>query len=526
MDPSSLTGIGVALLASAVIGALLGAAGHAALVSRRQLHRVARLLDHLASSAETGHDLDTRGIHDRRLRMSVDVLAASLADTWTLASTDPLTGTLSRQALLARLADEIERAERYRRNLSIVLIDLDHFKQLNDGYGHAAGDQVLHEVAGLLCASVRAVDVVGRYGGEEFMVVLPETDTDAAATLAEKLRRVAEAHSAAVGDGHKVGLTISAGVATAVGGHTIDLLIRDADAALYTAKALGRNKVYVFRDSGEGGLVRRAPIEATARELAVAVGRSAMLAAREALTDALNARRASAGRPSTLVAEMTDSLGRALGLPESEVERLRTASLLHDLGTLAVPEDILVSQGELGIRERRVMSEHPRIGQVVLEQAGALRDAATIVLHHHERFDGRGYPYGLAGHEIPVGARIVAVADAYEAMVAGRPYRPALSHGQALAELQAGAGSQFDPEIVDLVVTLFADGVPWSPATAGERPRDPAVASSEADAGRAGVDDADREPSPRAPSGRPRAGRTLTHARARVRDTPASHGDP
>jgi hypothetical protein len=113
------------------------------------------------------------------------------------------------------------------------------------------------------------------------------------------------------------------------------------------------------------------------------------------------------------------------------------------------------------------VSEHPKIGQVVLEQAGALRDAATIVLHHHEWFDGRGYPHGLAGREIPVGARIVAIADAYEAMVAGRPYRSPVAHEAALAELRRHAGIQFDPELVQLFITLFADGVPWAPSETG-----------------------------------------------------------
>jgi len=164
-----------------------------------------------------------------------------------------------------------------------------------------------------------------------------------------------------------------------------------------------------------------------------------------------------------MIAGMSTMLAQALELPPGEIERVHTASLLHDLGKLAIPDEILDNPGELNDREWRVVSEHPKIGQVVLEQAGALRDAATIVLHHHEWFDGRGYPHGLAGQEIPVGARIVAIADAYEAMVAGRPYRSAVAHEAALAELRRHAGVQFDPELVQLFVTLFADGVPWSP---------------------------------------------------------------
>lgn len=462
-----MTELSVALVATALVGALAGAACYAVLVAGWQARRIGRLLDQLTDFAGGAHRLDTSTVRDRRLRASLDSLAGRLSDTWTLATTDLLTNVMNRQALLTRLADELERAGRYRRDLSIVLIDLDNFKRLNDGYGHAAGDKVLHEVAATLRSTVRAVDLVGRYGGEEFMIILPETDVDAAAALAEKLRRVVESRGAVLPEGHVIELTISAGVAGGNGDLRLDALIRDADAALYSAKALGRNQVYVFRELAEGGLIRRAPVEPAARELAVEVGRAAMAAAREALADVLGAQQGWAGRPSMMIAETATSVGRALGLPEGEIERIRTASLLHDLGKLAIPDEILSKPGELVEPEWRVVAEHPRVGQIVLEQAGALRDAAMIVLHHHEWYDGRGYPYGLAAHEIPVGARIVAIADAYEAMVAGRPYRPAISHQAALTELRRHAGVQFDPELVDVFTSLFADGVPWQPERAG-----------------------------------------------------------
>ena len=210
----------------------------------------------------------------------------------------------------------------------------------------------------------------------------------------------------------------------------LDALVRDADAALYSAKALGRNQVYVFRETGDEGTIRRAPITAEARTRAIDVGKAAMLAAQDALIDTLVGRAEWAGRPSTMIADASVALARAIDLPEGELERIRTASLLHDLGKLAIPEEILAKPGELAEPEWRVVTEHPKIGQVVLEQAGALRDAATIVLHHHEWFDGRGYPHGLAGTEIPVGARIVSIADAYEAMVSGRPV-PRRDHAPA-----------------------------------------------------------------------------------------------
>jgi HD-GYP domain-containing protein (c-di-GMP phosphodiesterase class II) len=265
-------------------------------------------------------------------------------------------------------------------------------------------------------------------------------------------------------DGGEICVTLSAGVAGGVGSVLrSDALVRDADAALYSAKALGRDQVFVFRETGDLDTVRRAPIAPEARSRALDVGREAMAAAQAALLDTLAGRPSWAGRPSTLISEASASLARAIALPAGELDRIRTASLLHDLGKLAIPDEILSKPGDLVASEWRVVTEHPKIGQVVLEQAGALRDAATIVLHHHEWYDGRGYPHGLAGTEIPVGARIVSIVDAYEAMIAGRPYRAAISHEAAIAELRRQAGVQFDPELVEVFAEIFADGVPWEP---------------------------------------------------------------
>ncbi|HEY4754045.1 MAG TPA: diguanylate cyclase, partial [Candidatus Limnocylindrales bacterium] len=407
---------------------------------------------------------DVGEIDDPHLRAAFGQLADRVAATWQAATVDPLTGIANRQAVLGRLDVELARATRYRRPLAIVMVDLDHFKRLNDTHGHAAGDAVLRQVAQRLADNVRSVDVIGRFGGEEFLAVLPETDADAAASLAEKLRRVVAGTPVRLSDGHEVTVTLSAGVAGGPGeALRPEILVRDADAALYSAKALGRNTVYVFRETGDTHTVRRSPIRAEARSAALDVGRAAMVAAQDALLATLAGRAPWAGRPSTLIAEASVAMARAIDLPEGELDRLRTASLLHDLGELAIPDEILAKPGDLAASEWRVVTEHPKIGQVVLEQAGALRDAAMIVLHHHEWFDGRGYPYGLAGVDIPVGARIVAICDAYEAMVGGRPYREAIPHDAAISELRRMAGTQFDPELVEVFAEQFAGGVPWAP---------------------------------------------------------------
>jgi response regulator RpfG family c-di-GMP phosphodiesterase len=216
----------------------------------------------------------------------------------------------------------------------------------------------------------------------------------------------------------------------------------------------------VYRQVDENSLVRRAPITHEHREAATAIGRWASDTATQALASVLAPQPHHRGRPSDMIAALATGMGLELGLPRDEIERIRIASLLHDLGKLAVPTEILDKPAALSDGEWQAIGEHPRIGQVILEQASALREAIPVVLHHHERYNGGGYPHGLRGNEIPLGARIVAVADAYHAMVHDRPYKAAQSHEEALAELRRHAGTQFDPDVVDLFCTIYAEGVP------------------------------------------------------------------
>ena len=256
----------LAALVVAFIGAVLGSVGFTATFGRRQMRRITALTEALADASDPASIVETDGLQDPKLRVAFGRLAARVSEAWTLATVDPLTGVLNRQALIGRIEAELDRASRYGRPLSIVLVDLDHFKRVNAAHGHSAGDTVLRDFAATLQANVRAVDIVGRYGGEEFMLVLPETDADAAATMAEKLRRVVAGRQVRVQDGNVLTITMSAGVAGGLGPHMqLEALINDADAALYSAKALGRDQVYVFHELADGDLVRRAAIAPGAR---------------------------------------------------------------------------------------------------------------------------------------------------------------------------------------------------------------------------------------------------------------------
>src|SRR6476469_334950 len=398
---------------------------------------------------------------ESRLGKAINAIAASLADTTDRATVDRLTGVVNRQALLAALFAEVERASRYERPLCVAFVDIDHFKAVNDSYGHASGDIVLRGVAQTIAENLRASDLIGRYGGEEFMLILTETDVDEGAALSEKLRKLVERLQFSVEGNSALSVTISIGI---VGGSgqklRMDNLVRDADAAMYSAKSLGRNQTYIFEEPDEDARVPRAPISDAGRARALEIGKRARDAATDSLTSFIAPLPHYRGQPSALIAAIVVEMARQLELPDVEVDRIRVAALLHDVGKVAVPDAILDKPAPLSSAEWRTVVQHPRIGQVILEHAAALRDAVPIILHHHERYAGHGYPYGLRANEIPLGARIVALADAYDAMTHDRPYKRAMSHDAAIIELKQHAGTQFDPELVTLFCDLYTDIAP------------------------------------------------------------------
>jgi diguanylate cyclase (GGDEF)-like protein len=381
----------------------------------------------------------------RLLKDRLDRLVARLADA---ARQDPLTGLRNRRGFDETFELELERARRRGGRVALVLGDLDHFKQVNDRFGHPRGDEVLRRTAEILVSTNRRIDLPARVGGEEFAVLLPDSDAHGARVAADRMRRALAAAFAH----ESQPLTISFGVASyPTHGETADDLMESADRALYTAKEMGRDCTVVFSvelADGPAGNSRRRRERGAARL-------ESLLALAEALDSHDHA--AAVGR-------YTREIGRQLGYPDDGLESLMLAGVLHDVGKIGVPGSIVETDELLTPAERAEMRKHPELGATMLESA-ELGHIAEWVRCHHERPDGCGYPRGLAGDAIPLEARMLAVADAYEAMTHDRGYRPALSPGAARRELEQGAGSQFDPDVVEAFLdVLRAEGGPAAQA--------------------------------------------------------------
>ena len=349
-----------------------------------------------------------------------------------LALTDPLTGLGNHRHFHERLQRDLDKAQADGFPLTLCLLDIDNFKQINDRFGHPVGDRVLAQVA----ARLRQGGEAFRLGGDEFALLLPRRDEHEGLSIARSvIDRVAEAECE-----HGGRLSMSAGVAT-YPQHGVERgeLVRVADSALYLAKDQGKNTVRVYRPD----LIELAEL----RRLAEGPDRAARLRAAASLAHAVDARDAYTGSHSYMVGELAARVARRMGLDSEAIELTRLAGSLHDLGKLAIPEEILRKPGPLNEAERLVLERHPQIGFRMLDSLG-VEPVASWVLHHHERWDGAGYPERKVGAEIPLGSRILFVADAYDAMTTDRVYRSKLSHERAMAELERCAGTQFDPDVV------------------------------------------------------------------------------
>ena len=378
------------------------------------------------------------------------------ANSWleSLATTDSLTGLLNHRAFVAALDSEIGRTRQSAQSCALLFFDLDHFKALNDGYGHPAGDVVLQQLAAIARQTLRDADVLGRWGGEEFIALLPETDSDDALAIAEHLRLAIADHLFAVGGG--VHLTCAIGVSTfPCDAQERNDLVHAADQAMYMAKHMGRNQV---RHCAE-----RTVLVAALDNAATSRDEEAFIGTAEALTDLLSARDPYTGSHTNRVSGLTRDVALALGLSAQEAHMVELAGSLHDIGKVAIPDAILNKPSALSQDEWALMQTHPAIGAAIVNRIPFLRGICHIIRAHHERWDGTGYPDRLGGEAIPLGARIIAIVDAYDAMTTDRPYRQRSSSAAALLELRRCAGTQFDPTVLHAFTHVLVESIPSQP---------------------------------------------------------------
>ena len=427
------------------------------------------------------------------LRTLADLFAGALHNALTFqkaqeqAITDGLTGVKTHRYLMETLSQEWKRSTRANRPFSLVLMDLDRFKFVNDFYGHLEGDVVLQRVGHILEQNCRRSDVVARYGGDEFVILMPETSVEQARQLASKLRGWI-ASDPLLRDKN---ITASFGIAGfPVHGSTPQELIQVADSSMYLSKHQGGNSVSsaeqtdpndtkrwkkdvleaylgvtlkrlfstgpeafdeIYRrleqftrsltEQGQGGSTELLPpaVVDTVTSLALAID------AKDHYTQG----------HSQKVSAYAVMIAEALGMDPPEVEEIRLAGLLHDIGKVGIPEPILNKSGPLDAAEWETMKTHTELGAKILEPLEAMKRIRLMVRHHHEFYDGTGYPDRMEGERIPHGARVIAIADAYDTITSERTYKKARTPEDAFLELERCAANQFDPSLVRVFIEVM-----------------------------------------------------------------------
>ncbi len=370
--------------------------------------------------------------------------------------TDTLTGVGSRRFLEDRLQTESERAIRYDRPMSVAIMDIDNFKSINDLMGHSVGDETLRKLADCVRTEKRTTDILARYGGDEFVLLMPETGALDAVNLVERLRE--KVTHIKISDGAST--TISCGIAESspdMEGSTGEI-VRRADRALYDAKAAGRNCVRIWSEASgaaDENEIELEKIKRLQRRIAGLSEKSEKMFIQSiwGLVQALEAKDAYTRRHSENVMRYCAAIAETMAIGPKQAEMLRHAAMIHDIGKIGIPDAVLDKPGKLTEEERLIVEQHPVIAVQILDKMSFLDQEIAVIRHHHEKWNGQGYPDGLAGEQIPLGARIIAVADAFDALTSNRSYHESRPVGDALGILIELSGRDFDPDVVTAMVS-------------------------------------------------------------------------
>jgi diguanylate cyclase (GGDEF)-like protein/putative nucleotidyltransferase with HDIG domain len=359
---------------------------------------------------------------------------------------DELTGLFNRRHFEERLKEEIERHSKYVGVFSLFMLDLDNFKTYNDLYGHPSGDKLLNQIGEIIESCTRSIGQAFRYGGDEFITILPQTTTENAYQVAEQVR------GQIAGEMKRKAITVTCSIGLAVypsDGVTSDQLINAADTALYYAKRTGGNRICL------SSKILSEPVAE-----AGTYTRGSGLSAVYALVSAVEARDPYIYGHSRKVNTYAVALAEAIGLSPDEVSKVSTAALLHDIGQIGIPDKVLNKKGALSRKDYETIKSHTRLGASIVGNVPGLISCLPAILYHHERWDGNGYPEGLKSENINLEARVLAIADMFTSMTSPRPYRDALSDEEALEEIRKGAGTQFDPKLAKVFIDVVHAGIP------------------------------------------------------------------
>ncbi|MBI5192470.1 MAG: diguanylate cyclase [Nitrospirae bacterium] len=430
--------------------------GTAGIIGYRIAHPIQELT--LTSIAMSKGDLTSRVTIDRKdeigqLANAFNEMAIAIQtsheDLVKLSSTDGLTGLYNHREFQKRLEVEIERAYRYSYNLSLLMIDIDNFKKFNDTYGHQTGDLVLQSLSSTILKDVRMSDFAARYGGEEIAIILPSSDSEEAFIFSDRLRKHINQIPIQVMGDRIVHVSVSIGIASFPQDATDRKgLIDAADQTLYFAKDSGKNNAVLYKDTLKAAMEQRSSKPQTLLEQAEEWIFKGIYSAVEAKIPFHRGQLNS-------MSNVTAQLAEYMYLNEEDTRDLKIATMLHDVGIFNIPFQVLQKPGSLTGDEWKLVKSHPEIGVNLLNQILKISNVLPAILHHHERFDGTGYPSGLKGEEIPLLARIITVVDSYFAMTSISPYKRRLSQDEAIEELMRNSGTQFDPNIVSAFIKIL-----------------------------------------------------------------------